>query len=1552
MTKNKLIRYGLAAIASPFIIILLAAVALYLPWVQDWAVRLASDSASEATGMEITVGKVRLAFPLDFSVEEVKAVKSNDTLPQRRDTIAYVKRAVVDVQMLPLLRSEVCVNAVELIAMSINTMDLIPQARIKGSVGRLALEDGTPVATVKLDSYGVMLKRAVLNNAHLDIALADTVPEDTTSSENLWKIDVKELAISNSDLLLHLPGDTLQVGITLGGLNAQEARLDLHRGLYELTRCKIARSGIRYDNKFMRREPDGILDANHLALHDVNLQIDSLHFLAPELTMKVTSMSMKEQSGLAISSLTADIALDTTQIKFNGMLKTPSSFIGTQVAMDMNVLTENATKGTVKANIDASISRQDLTLMAAGALPEDIRKAWPDRPLIIKGVAEGNTESLIIPTFSIEMPTIFTVNASGNAKGFMALADNPYSNQFSATLHADMNTQDISQLSAYIPSPISIPRSHATLDINAKGADYDVTLDATEGKGHLAARAKADIAAMAYTAEVKANNLNLGHFMKGMQLGIFTGKATLSGQGTDILSDKTWLTAKGNIDKLHYAKYNLDNIKAEMTLKNGRAKADIDAKNTLVDGRIILDALMNKKKLDATLITELAYADLYKLQIVDKPLKVAVCTHVDLRSDFNESHLVQGMFSDIYLTDSAKTYHPDDIITDIQTSQDTTIAKVDCGDFALRLNAQGGYKRLSNSSERLLAVMQEQFKNRTIDQEQLRKTLPKMNLTLHSSKENPIYRFIKYYDIDYEEVDASVETSVENGINADILMKGMATQGYQLDTISLKINSSNDPYTIAYTGYVRNVEPNDYVFKVEFDGNVMEHGISLNTLFRDADDAIGLRMGMEATMVEEGLNIHFLHNQPIIAYEEFRFKNDNYILLDRRNRVFADIDLLSKNGTGIQLYSTSNEENAENLQDITLSVTNLNIGRLLSAIPYAPKVEGILNGDLHFVQEQDLSFSISSSIQTSNLIYEGCTIGNLGTELVYMPKADGTHYMDGTMALEGNEIGSIKGSYNFNTSEINADMTLEKFPMHIANGFIPDQIIGLEGTAEGVLAIHGTTNAPQVNGELYLESASLISVPYGTKMRFDDDPIRIVDSKLLFENFQIYANNNQPLTSYGSLDFSDPTHCKLDLLLRAENFLLIDSKETRRSEAYGKAYVNFFASMKGELDKLKVRGKVEVLPSTNIYYILRDSPLSNDNRMKELVTFTDLHNDEAIEPLRPTVDGLDISMNISVRNGSHIKCWLNDARSNYLDIIGDGDLRWRYINNQMSMTGRYTITEGEIKYSLPVIPLKTFVISNGSYIEFTGDMMNPKLNITAKETKKASANVNGTNRMVTFNTGVVLSKTLNDMGLEFIIEAPEDNAITDELNMKSKEERGKLAVTMLTTGMYLSDGNTSSFSMNSALNSFLQSEISSIAGSALKTLDLSFGMDNSTEEDGTIHTDYSFKFAKRFWNNRLSISVGGKISTGPDVSGQNKSFFDNVEVQYRLSDISNKYMHLFYKRSVYDFLEGYVGQYGGGFLWKKEVQSLKEIFYPNMYALPTRRPAVTQEANDSVKNTH
>ena len=58
-----------------------------------------------------------------------------------------------------------------------------------------------------------------------------------------------------------------------------------------------------------------------------------------------------------------------------------------------------------------------------------------------------------------------------------------------------------------------------------------------------------------------------------------------------------------------------------------------------------------------------------------------------------------------------------------------------------------------------------------------------------------------------------------------------------------------------------------------------------------------------------------------------------------------------------------------------------------------------------------------------------------------------------------------------------------------------------------------------------------------------------------------------------------------------------------------------------------------------------------------------------------------------------------------------GNLRMRYNTaDGIRVTGRYTLNDGEMKCSLPIIPLKTFDIQDGS-ISSLGDPLIPTLNI-------------------------------------------------------------------------------------------------------------------------------------------------------------------------------------------------------------------------------------------------
>ena len=152
---------------------------------------------------------------------------------------------------------------------------------------------------------------------------------------------------------------------------------------------------------------------------------------------------------------------------------------------------------------------------------------------------------------------------------------------------------------------------------------------------------------------------------------------------------------------------------------------------------------------------------------------------------------------------------------------------------------------------------------------------------------------------------------------------------------------------------------------------------------------------------------------------------------------------------------------------------------------------------------------------------------------------------------------------------------------------------------------------------------------------------------------------------------------------------------------------------------------------------------------------------------------------------------------------------------------------------------------------------------------------------------------------------------------------------MLVTGMYMSENtSTKGIDANSMLNSFLQGEINKVAGNALKTIDINFGMETTDEDnDGSSRTDYKLQFAKRFWNNRFQVVIGGKISTGNDASQQQEqAFIDNISLEYRLDNSGTRYVKIFHDKNYESVLDGEVIETGAGLVLRKKVSKLSELF--------------------------
>ena len=211
-------------------------------------------------------------------------------------------------------------------------------------------------------------------------------------------------------------------------------------------------------------------------------------------------------------------------------------------------------------------------------------------------------------------------------------------------------------------------------------------------------------------------------------------------------------------------------------------------------------------------------------------------------------------------------------------------------------------------------------------------------------------------------------------------------------------------------------------------------------------------------------------------------------------------------------------------------------------------------------------------------------------------------------------------------------------------------------------------------------------------------------------------------------------------------------------------------------------------------------------------------------------------MTVHIDPAVRLKADLSPDRSNRVELEGGGDLSLQYTpQGDLTLTGRYTLTGGIFKYQLPVIPLKEFQIVNGSYIEWTGNVMDPLLNFQATERMRASVTQeDGSSRMVNFDISIVVKNRLDNLSLAFEINAPDDAAVQNQLLAMGPDERSKQAVAMMVTGIFLADSGSSggmNLNMGSALNSVLSSQINALTQN-IKGANLSFGIEDHDDADG------------------------------------------------------------------------------------------------------------------------
>ena len=745
------------------------------------------------------------------------------------------------------------------------------------------------------------------------------------------------------------------------------------------------------------------------------------------------------------------------------------------------------------------------------------------------------------------------------------------------------------------------------------------------------------------------------------------------------------------------------------------------------------------------------------------------------------------------------------------------------------------------------------------------------------------------------------------------------------------------------SGVINGPKNPQFVFRSTLTGEIRSEDAELTVNYVDGKGQTGVLFGVNARPLTEGhgkgngVLLNLTPAEPVIAYRKFHFvDNSNWIYLHNNMRVYANIDMDSDNGLGFRMQSDKND--SISLQNMNVELSRFQLGELSEVLPYMPRLTGLFSAEVQYIQTPT-SLQVSAEANIDELTYERQHVGDIGMGATWLPGDKGaTHYLNTYFSYDNREVMTADGILTQKNGKDTLEVTtsFEHFPMKIANAFVPDQMISFTGDLDGGMYIYGPLEKPRMHGDITLDSVSVYARQAGARYWFDDRPVQIKDNQLIFDKFAIYTTSKNPFTINGKVDFRNLERPTADLKLLAENYTLLDAPRTCESLIYGKIFVDLNATVRGPLDALTMRGNMNLLGNTDVTYVLTDSPLTVEDRLEGLVTFTSFADTASVgtdEAPAMSLGGMDMIMSVHIDNAVRLRADLSPDRSKFIELEGGGDLNMQYTpQGDISLTGRYTLSGGIMKYSLPIIPLKEFQINNGSYVDWRGDPMNPTLNLKATERMRASVadGDDGGSRVVNFDVSIAIKNRLDAPELIFDITAPDDATIENELQAMGAEERSKQAIAMLATGVYMNSGvKGGGLSMGSALNSVIQSQINSLAGSAFQSINASFTMgmeDRTSAETGDKQTDYSFRYSQRLFNDRVQIVIGGKVTTGANATNDAESFIDNISLEYRLDTSGTRYVRVFYDKNYESVLDGEITETGVGLVLRRKMDRLGELF--------------------------
>ena len=1312
------------------------------------------------------------------------------------------------------------------------------------------------------------------------------------------------------------------------------------------------------------------IDYNNLKISGLKLNSERFFYSNDKISGWIYSGAFKEKSGFELSNLQTDFNYSNRQTFLKRFLfKTPKSILRDELVLNyasFDELSKNIGKVRVSTRLkNSQLSFKDILLLAPDLANTPPFKGNENEVLKFNGNASGTVNNLKIGDFSMSGFDQANFKVKGQITGLPDVNKTAFNLDVAAL---SITKKDLLKIApkGSIPNNIELPNKVSIvgkvmgkLDNLALDTKLKSDLGDASFKGNLVnITAKKN---QQYGGLVTFNNFEMGKFLKQTdQIGKITLSANFKGIGFDPKTVKA--SVDGTIQQAELKGYNYKNVVLKANIANQIAQLNgniQDPNITLnIDSKVDISKAFPAIKGNV----KIGQLNLKPLGFYADNIGIRGDIDVDMQDTNPDNPSGKVTINQGTLLQDGKPIKIEN--TTLIASNDTEGKKILINAPFLKGNLKGNFNYLQ-IADIFIATINRYF---VLPDVAVKPLTQPYNLQMD-------FKFVKHpllqafvpglTRLDTARFIANVNSQADTIFRASLNLPFVEYDTIQIaKTTFTMVGNAN---TLTYKGGLDGVTLTNFkVRKTSLTGDVKNNTASFNATFKDSLDKDRHAVAGFLQSVENQYRVRFRRGGLLINYKPWQVDSTGYIQYGKVGLLINKFNL-ERDEQRLAINSTTSTPNGP----INVVADSLNIENFVTLFGSDTTLAaGKIDGKI-LLSNYMASPSFTGDIAVKKFRFKQTDIGDLNVN-VFNESANKittkvsllNQYND--LQLTGNYYLKAKNALDFN-------LDVKKLSAQTVQAFSFGLLRRAKGNLRGDVSIKGSTTSPQLVGDLNFDKVAFDVSQLGSRYLVDGQKITFEGQTIRLNQFTVSDTLNQPLKVNGTVILTKIPEVKYDLTVNASNFLVINSTRKDNDFFYGKGIIDADLSLKGISSKAKIDGDIKVRENSNISVIVP----SSSNQVSETEGIVVFVNNKTPDGEIPQADSSaiinlandfvsEISLNVEADDKSQFTIVVDEINGDNLVVKGNARLN-AGVNpaGQPYILGTYDLTEGSYGITFEVLK-KQFTIQKGSRLTWTGDPTKADVSITAVYTtttapldlmqNEVTNNQDLYRQKMNFEVLLIMEGNLSKPDVSFKIQAQSkekqgilsnevftavDNKLKN-INENDKNEVNKQVFALLILNRFFAQNSADFFSSSSggtnaeafarqSVSKILSDQLDKFASDLIKGVNLDINLASSQGFIGgenSKRTDLSLGLSKAFFNNRIEVKVGRnfELENTSKVSRNPSEVFDNVSVNYKLTQDGRYLFKAFRKNQFQSVLEGFIVETGVGFSVTMEYGKFVEMF--------------------------